>query len=122
MVGMAIRSRINIFYFDRVDIKYDWYDYITLEIMKKGKKDFRVQLLRWWVRERRYTPIERISSRVGYMGAGFLMAGQWTVEPVLFMIGFCCVLFQVTVRKQWNLVVLQLNGLTAWTIHFFNNL
>jgi hypothetical protein len=90
--------------------------------MRKGKKDFKVQLLRWWVNDRKLTPMERMSSRVGYMGAGFLMAGQWTVEPVLFMIGFCCVLFQVTVRKQWNLVVLQLNGLTAWTIHFFNNL
>ena len=90
--------------------------------MPKGKKDFKVQLLRWWVNDRKLTPIERMSSRVGYMGAGFLMAGQWTVEPVLFMVGFCCVLFQVTVRKQWNLVVLQLNGLTAWTIHLFNNL
>lgn len=90
--------------------------------MRKGKKDFKVQLLRWWVNDRKLTPIERMSSRVGYMGAGFLMAGQWTVEPVLFMVGFCCVLFQVTVRKQWNLVILQLNGLTAWTIHFFNNL
>ena len=90
--------------------------------MRKGKKDFKVQLLRWWVNDRKLNQMERMSSRVGYMGAGFLMAGQWTVEPVLFMIGFCCVLFQVTVRKQWNLVVLQLNGLTAWTIHFFNNL
>ena len=90
--------------------------------MRKGKKDFRVQLLRWWVRDRKLTPTERLSSRVGYMGAGFLMAGQWTVEPVLFIIGFCCVLFQVTVRKQWNLVVLQLNGLTDWTMHFFSNL
>ena len=90
--------------------------------MRKGKKDFRVQLLRWWVRDRKLTPTERLSSRVGYMGAGFLMAGQWIVEPVLFIIGFCCVLFQVTVRKQWNLVVLQLNGLTAWTMHFFSNL
>ena len=90
--------------------------------MRKGKKDFRVQLLRWWVRDRKLTPTERLSSRVGYMGAGFLMAGQWTVEPVLFIIGFCCVLFQVIVRKQWNLVVLQLNGLTAWTMHFFSNL
>ena len=90
--------------------------------MRKGKKDFRVQLLRWWVRDRKLTHTERLSSRVGYMGAGFLMAGQWTVEPVLFIIGFCCVLFQVTVRKQWNLVVLQLNGLTAWTMHFFSNL
>ena len=50
------------------------------------------------------------------------MAGQWTVEPILFMVGFCCVLFQVAVRRQWNLVVLQLNGLVAWTIHFFTNL
>ena len=80
------------------------------------------RLLRFMVRDRKLTPIERMSSRVGYMGAGFLMAGQWTVEPILFMIGFCCVLFQVTVRRQWNLVVLQLNGLVAWTIHFFSNL
>ena len=90
--------------------------------MRKGKKDFRVQLLRWWVRDRKLTPTERLSSRIGYMGAGFLMASQWTVEPILFIIGFCCVLFQVTVRKQWNLVLLQLNGLTAWTMHFFSNL
>ena len=90
--------------------------------MRKGEKSLRVQLLRWWVRDRKLTPVERMSRRVGYMGAGFLMAGQWTVEPILFMIGFCCVLFQVTVRKQWNLVVLQLNGLTAWTIHFFSSL
>ena len=90
--------------------------------MRKGDKSVKVQLLRWWVRDRKLTPTERLSSRIGYMGAGFLMGGQWTVEPVLFMIGFCCVLFQVTVRKQWNLVVLQLNGLIAWTLHFINSL
>ena len=56
------------------------------------------------------------------MGTGFLIAGQWTLEPLLFMTGFCCVIIQVAVRKQWNLVVLQLNGLTAWTIHFINSL
>jgi len=70
------------------------------------------------VRERKISPLERMSSRVGYMGAGLLMAGQWTLEPVLFIIGFICVIIQVSVRKQWNLVVLQLNGLVAWTIHF----
>ena len=90
--------------------------------MRKGKKSFNVQFLRWWVRDRRLTPIERMSSRVGYMGAGLLMAGQHTLDPLLFIIGFCCVLFQVTVRKQWNLVVLQVNGLIAWTIHFINSL
>ena len=90
--------------------------------MRKGDKSVKVQLLRWWVRDRKLTPIERLSSRVGYMGVAFLISGQWTVEPILFMIGFCCVLFQVTVRKQWNLVILQLNGLVAWTMHFINSL
>ena len=90
--------------------------------MSKVEKSVKVKFLRWWVRDRRLTPIERLSSRVGYMGVAFLISGQWTVEPILFMIGFCCVLFQVLVRKQWNLVVLQLNGLVAWTMHFINSL
>lgn len=83
---------------------------------------------RWWrnvlkamVRNRRLTPIERLATRFGYMGVGFLIAGQWTVEPILFIIGFCCVLVQVITRRQWNLVALQLNGLIAWTIHFINS-
>ena len=90
--------------------------------MRKGDKSIKMQLLRWWVKDRKLTPVERLSSRVGYMGVAFLISGQWTVEPILFMIGFCCVLFQVTVRKQWNLVLLQLNGLVAWTMHFINSL
>jgi len=90
--------------------------------MNKVDKSVKVKLLRWWVRDRKLTPVERLSSRVGYMGVAFLISGQWTVEPILFMIGFCCVLFQVTVRKQWNLVLLQLNGLVAWTMHFINSL
>ena len=83
----------------------------------------------WWrnilkamVRDRRLTPLERMGSRIGYMGVGFLIAGQWTVEPILFIIGFICVLVQVSIRKQWNLVVLQLNGLVAWTMHFIKSL
>ena len=93
------------------------------------KKTCRTCEYRWWrdilrlmVSNKRLTPVERLATRFGYMGVAFLINGQWTVEPVLFIIGFCCVLFQVTVRKQWNLVVLQLNGLTAWTMHFFSNL
>lgn len=74
------------------------------------------------VKERKLTAAERMSSRIGYMGAGFLMAGQWTVEPILFIMGFVCVLVQVFSRKQWNLVALQLNGLIAWTIHFVKTL
>ena len=68
------------------------------------------------------SPLEKLATRVGYMGTGFLVCGQWTLEPILFIIGFICVIVQVSVRRQWNLVVLQLNGLIAWTIHFINQI
>ena len=64
------------------------------------------------------TSYQKFASRVGYMGAAFLIAGQWTLDPRLFIIGFCCVIIQVSSRKQWNLVALNLNGLAAWINHF----
>ena len=64
------------------------------------------------------TSYQKFASRVGYMGAAFLMAGQWTLEPILFIIGCICVIEQVSSRKQWNLVALNLNGLAAWINHF----
>tara|TARA_R100000541_G_scaffold44822_1_gene51865 strand:+ start:538 stop:786 length:249 start_codon:yes stop_codon:yes gene_type:complete len=73
--------------------------------------------LKTLVRERRITPKERLAARIGYMGAGLLIAAQWTVEPSLYIAGFICVLIQTTVRKQWNLVALQINGLVAWIAH-----
>tara|TARA_B110000285_G_scaffold131988_1_gene148142 strand:+ start:177 stop:425 length:249 start_codon:yes stop_codon:yes gene_type:complete len=74
-------------------------------------------ILKSLVRERKLTPKERLAARVGYLGAGLLIAAQWTVAPPLYIAGFICVLIQTTVRKQWNLVILQLNGLVAWMIH-----
>lgn len=95
----------------------------------KDKKTCRNCEFKWWhyylrlmVRGRKLTPIERLSSRIGYMGAGLLVAGQWTLHPYLFIIGFICVMIQTTVRRQWNLVLLQLNGLIAWTIHLINSI
>ena len=78
--------------------------------------------LKIMVRDRRLSPIERLGTRVGYMGVGFLIAGQWTINPILYMLGFLCVLIQVSIRRQWNLVILQLNGLIAWTIHFISSI
>ena len=37
------------------------------------------KILKFLVRNRQLTPGERLASRVGYMGAGFLVAAQWTV-------------------------------------------
>tara|TARA_R110002012_G_scaffold76681_5_gene193859 strand:- start:532 stop:783 length:252 start_codon:yes stop_codon:yes gene_type:complete len=77
----------------------------------------RRKILKFLVRSRTLTPSERLASRIGYMGAGFLVAAQWTIEPVLYIVGFCCVLIQVAARKQWNLVALNINGLAAWFKH-----
>ena len=90
--------------------------------MKKVKQSFWNYRLRNMVRDRRLTPAERLGTRVGYMGVGFLIAGQWTLNPIMYVLGFGCVLVQVAIRRQWNLVALQLNGLIAWTIHFINSL
>lgn len=68
-------------------------------------------------RQRRLKPSERMATRIGYMGAGFLIAAQWTLEPVLYILGFVCVMVQTGSRKQWNLVALNLNGLVAWIKH-----
>ncbi len=73
--------------------------------------------LRSLVRERKLTPKERLAARIGYLGAGLLIAAQWTVAPPLYIGGFICVLVQTSIRKQWNLVLLQINGLIAWIIH-----
>tara|TARA_Y100000401_G_scaffold66696_1_gene53300 strand:- start:419 stop:670 length:252 start_codon:yes stop_codon:yes gene_type:complete len=78
---------------------------------------WRYKVLKFLVRNKKLTPGERLASRIGYMGAGFLVAAQWTVEPKLYIAGFCCVLVQVASRKQWNLVALNINGLIAWINH-----
>ena len=69
------------------------------------------RLVEYFKYTNKLTSYQKFASRVGYMGAGFLIAGQWTLDPRLFIIGFCCVIIQVSSRKQWNLVALNLNGL-----------
>ena len=71
-------------------------------------------------RRRQLGPLERMATRIGSMGAGFLVAAQWTLEPRLYIIGFICVMIQTGSRKQWNLVALNLNGLFAWVKHLIS--
>ena len=78
------------------------------------------KILELLVRTRRLTPSEKLASRIGYFGAGCLLSAHWTLEPRLYIAGFCCVLIQLASRKQWNLVALNINGLLAWTKHLFN--
>ena len=80
-------------------------------------KNYKRSFLKSLVRNRRLTPTERLGARIGYLGAGLLIAAQWTISPPLYVSGFVCVLVQTTIRKQWNLVILQINGLVAWIGH-----
>jgi len=84
------------------------------------KRRWKYRLLKTLRYTNKLTSYQKVASRIGYMGAGFVIAGQWTIEPIFFIIGFVCVIVQTSSRKQWNLVALNANGLIAWIIHLIN--
>jgi hypothetical protein len=87
-------------------------------MVMNARRTIRYRLIKFLRYTNKLTAYQKVASRIGYMGAGFLMAAQWTIEPVLYILGFMCVIVQVSSRKQWNLVALNLNGLFAWLTHF----
>ena len=99
-------------------VGYFTYGMAERHFKSRGKK-MKKSWLQHLVRDRKLTPKERLASRIGYAGAAFLIAAQWTIEPMLYILGFTCVLVQVVTRKQWNLVALNINGLFAWLKHLF---
>lgn len=82
---------------------------------------FKYWLLRQLAYKNKLTPYQKVASRIGYMGSGFLIAAQWTIDPVFYIIGFIFVIVQTSSRKQWNLVILNLNGLVAWIMHLISS-
>ena len=81
-------------------------------------KSLKKKWLKKLVRSKKLKPEERLAVRIGYMGSGFLIAAQWTIQPELYIIGFILVVVQTSSRKQWNLVALNINGLIAWLNHY----
>ncbi len=86
------------------------------------KRRWKYRLIKFMRYTNKLTSYQKLASRIGYMGAGFVIAGQWTIEPIFFIIGFICVIVQTSSRKQWNLVTLNINGLIAWIIHLINGI
>ena len=97
-------------------VGYFTYGMAERHFKSRGKK-VKYGWMKYLVRNRTLTPSERLGARIGYLGAGLFIAAQWTIEPWLYIAGFLCVLVQTTIRKQWNLVILQINGLVAWIGH-----
>ena len=87
---------------------------------KKIVKTLKYKILKILAYTNKLTSYQKFASRVGYMGSGFLIAAQWTIEPYLYVIGFCFIIIQTSSRKQWNLVALNINGLIAWITHLLN--
>jgi hypothetical protein len=81
-------------------------------------------ILKSLVKERKLTPIERLSSRLGYMGAGFIMISPYllpsTAGAVTYIIGGLLSLPQVWVAKQWNLVIVNVNVTLGYLFYLYN--
>jgi len=76
------------------------------------------------VKERKLTPVERLSNRLGYMGAAFIMISPYllpnTIGAITYIIGGILALPQVFVAKQWNLVIVNLNVTLGYLIYLYN--
>ena len=70
--------------------------------MSKKKKPnvLKSKILKSLAYTNKLTSYQKFASRVGYMGSGFLIAAQWTIDPYLYVIGFCFVIVQTLSRKQ----------------------
>ena len=69
---------------------------------KKIVKTLKYKILKILAYTNKLTSYQKFASRIGYMGSGFLIAAQWTIEPYLYVIGFIFVVVQTSSRKQWN--------------------
>ena len=88
---------------------------------KKITKTLKYKMVKLLAYTNKLTSYQKFASRIGYMGSGFLIAAQWTIEPYLYVIGFIFVVVQTSSRKQWNLVALNINGLIAWITHLLTS-
>jgi hypothetical protein len=76
------------------------------------------------VKERKLTPKERLSNRLGYMGAAFIMISPYllpdNIGAITYVFGGLLSLPQVFVAKQWNLVIVNINVTVGYLIYLYN--
>ena len=84
------------------------------------------RILRSMVIDKRLTPTERLSNRLGYMGTAFIMMSPYLfsdghIGGITYVVGGLLSMPQVFVAKQWNLVAVNLNVTIGYLIYLFNN-
>ncbi len=76
------------------------------------------------VKQRKLTPLERISNRLGYMGAAFIMISPYLlpygqIGAITYIIGGLLAIPQVWIAKQWNLVLVNVNVTIGYIIYLY---
>ena len=91
---------------------------------KKCEYRWKQRFLRTLVQDRRLSALERLSNRLGYMGAAFIMISPYllpnTVGGVTYVIGGLLSIPQVFIAKQWNLVIVNINVTLGYLIYLYN--
>ena len=76
------------------------------------------------MKQRKLTPVERLSNRLGYMGTAFMMMSPHLLPDQIGMVTYIIAgvisIPQVFVAKQWNLVAVNLNVAIAYTILYLS--
>ena len=76
------------------------------------------------MKQRKLTPVERLSNRLGYMGTAFMMMSPHLLPDQMGMVTYIIAgvisIPQVFVAKQWNLVAVNLNVAIAYTILYLS--
>ena len=85
---------------------------------------FKRKILATMVKERKLTPLERISNRLGYMGAAFIMISPYLlpygrIGAITYIIGGLLATPQVWIAKQWNLVLVNVNVTIGYIIYLY---
>ena len=92
--------------------------------MSKLSKSLNKKWLKKLVKQRKLTPVERLSNRLGYMGTAFMMMSPHLLPDqtgmVTYIIAGVISIPQVFVAKQWNLVLVNLNVAIAYTILYLS--
>jgi len=82
------------------------------------------KILKSLVKQRKLTPLERISNRLGYMGAAFIMMSPYLlpygdIGAITYIIGGVLAIPQVWIAKQWNLVIVNINVTIGYIIYLY---
>ena len=79
-----------------------------------------------FVRDKKLTPLERMSNRLGYMGTGFIMISPYLlpydgVGAYTYIAGAILSTPQVWLARQWNLVIVNANLLVGYGAYIFGS-